>query len=94
MTERSALFPNEPTRFTAAAFDELLAHCEHLKASDITFQSGEPVIAEVYGRLVRITGRRLTHTEVGELLNAIYGPNGTAQNPDRNGCRYPLRISS
>ncbi len=73
------LIPNEPVRFTPVALCDLLVYCEGLKASDITFQSGEVVYAEIYGQLYPITRRRLAHNEVGEMLNDIYGPNGTAQ---------------
>lgn len=72
-------FPNEPLRFTAKHLEELLAYCTQLNASDITIQTGEPIIVEVYGKLYKITKRKLSNTEVGDLLNHIYGPNGTAQ---------------
>lgn len=74
-----AIMPNEPVRFGEPHLDLLLLHCETLKASDITIQTGQPIMAEVYGRLLRITHRKLSNTEVGEMLNAIYGPNGTTQ---------------
>lgn len=70
---------DEPTRFTPDFMEKLLIHCDVLNASDITFQTGRPVFAEVYGRLLRISHRSLSNTEVGDLINAIYGPNGTAQ---------------
>ena len=71
--------PNEPVRFTPAHLDILLAHCKKMNASDITIQTGDPVFVEVYSKLIRITKHKLSNTEVGELLNAIYGPNGTTQ---------------
>jgi defect in organelle trafficking protein DotB len=70
---------NEPVRFTPACLAQLLIHCQKLSASDITLQTGEPVFAEVYGRLLTITRRKLSNTEVSEILNLIYGPNGSAQ---------------
>lgn len=70
---------SEPSRFTTTSFDELLEHCESLNSSDITIQTNEPVYAEVFGRLRKVTRRRLSNTEVGDLINAIYGPNGTTQ---------------
>ncbi len=73
------LLSNEPLRFTPAETDRMLAFTQQLGASDITLQTGEPIYAEIYGRLHRITHRKLSNTEVGEVLNAIYGPNGTAQ---------------
>lgn len=71
--------PNEPVRFTSTCLSQLLVHCQKLAASDITLQTGEPIFAEVYGRLLRITRRKLSNTEVSEILNLIYGPNGSAQ---------------
>jgi defect in organelle trafficking protein DotB len=73
------LFENEPTRFSAQDMERLLLYCHELNASDITLQTNEPVYAEIHGRLSHVTKRSLSNTEVGELLNAIYGPNGTAQ---------------
>ena len=73
------LFPNEPNRIGPGDFDAILAFCNTLDASDITFQSGEPIMAECHGRLLKITNRNLTTSEVGEIINAIYGPNGTTQ---------------
>ncbi len=72
-------FPNEPSRFEARHIDELLVFCNRINASDITFQTGSPIKAEVYGRLYTITKRSLSNAEVGDLLNTIYGPNGTTQ---------------
>lgn len=72
-------FPDEPLRFTPKQLEPLLAYCTQLHASDITIQTGEPVMVEVYGKLYKITKRKLSNTEVGDLLNQIYGANGTAQ---------------
>lgn len=71
------LFPQEPVRLTIENTNDILIHCVKLGASDITLQTGEPVIAEIFGRLKKITRRRLSNTEVGEVLNAMYGPNAT-----------------
>lgn len=73
------LYPNEPARFEPQQFEGLLIHANRLNASDVTIQTGEPVIAEIYGKLYQLTRRKLTNTEVGELLNELYGPNGTTQ---------------
>jgi defect-in-organelle-trafficking protein DotB len=78
-TTESFHYPREPSRFEARNIDELLVYCHRIEASDITIQSGEPITVEVYGRIHKITKRKLTNTEVGDLLNAIYGPNGTTQ---------------
>ncbi|GGI83052.1 Dot/Icm secretion system ATPase DotB [Legionella impletisoli] len=77
--EHVDIMPDEPTRFTPVFMDRMLEHAESLNASDITIQTGEPIFAEVYGRLVKITKRPLSNTEVGDLINSIYGPNATTQ---------------
>lgn len=79
MSDHQAFLPDEPLRFSPNDFDRLLYFCESLHASDITLQTGQQVFAEVYGRLLQITRRKLTNAEVGEILNAMYGANGTAQ---------------
>ncbi len=71
------LFPQEPIRLSIDAANEILMHCVKLGASDITFQTGEPILAEVFGRLKKVTRRRLSNTEIGDVLNAMYGPNAT-----------------
>jgi defect in organelle trafficking protein DotB len=99
------LMPDEPTRFTPLYMDKMLEHTERLNASDITIQTGEPIYAEVYGKLLRITNRALSNTELGDLINAIYGPNATTQllsgkdidthyefRPNR-GVRYRYRVN-
>lgn len=66
-------------RFRLEDFERLLSFCHGHQASDISFQTNEPVLAEIYGKLVPITRRPITNTEVSDLLNKIYGPNGTTQ---------------
>lgn len=72
-------YPNEPTRFAEPDFDRLLEFCVEHDASDITIQSNDRVMAEIYGKLRRITRREIKHNEVADILNFIYGPNGVAQ---------------
>lgn len=71
------LFPQEPVRLNIDNVNAILMHCVNLGSSDITFQTGEPIYAEIYGRLKKVTRRKLSNTEVGEVLNAMYGPNAT-----------------
>ena len=73
------LLADEPIRFTAESLDRLLVHCINLEASDITLQTNAPIIAEVHGRLLYVTKRKISNTEVGDILNVIYGSNGTTQ---------------
>src|SRR5690606_10655671 len=73
------LLPNEPTRLTTEELERLLVHCVKLEASDVTLQTNSPIIAEIQGHIHPITTRKLSNTEVGDLLNVIYGANGTTQ---------------
>ena len=72
-------FPDEPSRFEPRHIEALLVYSHKIQASDITIQTGSKIFVEVFGRLHSITHRKLSNTEVGELLNDIYGPNGTTQ---------------
>lgn len=73
------LFPQEPTRFSERDFDKLLEFCVDHNTSDVTIQSNDKVMAEIHGKLCRITRRVIKHNEVADILNFIYGPNGVAQ---------------
>lgn len=72
------MYPHEPVRLSIDSLNEILIHCVKLGASDVTLQTGETIIAEIYGKLKKITRRKLSNTEVGEMLNSIYGPNATS----------------
>lgn len=76
---QSFLYENEPLRLGHDDLDAILIHCSKLQASDITIQTSQPVYAEIYGRITKITRRPLANNEVGEILNSMYGPNGTTQ---------------
>lgn len=73
------LLPDEPVRLNIESFDRMLVHCVNLGTSDITLQTGSPIFAEIHGKLHPVTTRKMTNTEVGDMLNAIYGSNGTTQ---------------
>ncbi len=72
------LLPNEPSYFTPDQLDRLLVFCCQHGASDINFQTGEPVIIETEGTLKALTSRALSLQESSDLINYIYGPNATA----------------
>lgn len=72
------LYPQEPIRLTQDIADNILMYCVQLGASDITFQTNEPIMAEIFGKLRKITRRKLSNTEVGDIINGMYGANATA----------------
>ena len=78
-SSHTKIMADEPTRFNPMEMEKLLAHCEQLNASDITIQTNSTIFAEVYGRLIRVTNRPLSNTEVGDLINEMYGANATTQ---------------
>lgn len=73
------LLPDEPIRFTAESLDRMLVHCVNLEASDITIQTNSQIMVEIHGHLYQVTKRKISNTEVGDMLNIIYGSNGTTQ---------------
>ncbi|MCP4475876.1 MAG: Dot/Icm type IV secretion system ATPase DotB [Gammaproteobacteria bacterium] len=77
--DNQVFFPNEPIRFTQEGLDQLLMFCTQADSSDITIQTSEQVMAEIYGRLHKVTNRKISNNEVGEIINYMYGPNGTTQ---------------
>lgn len=77
--KKNAMMDNEPIRIVDHYVDEVMKWCYELKASDITFQTNQPVWADVFGRIQPVTRRRLSPAEVIDVLNKIYGPNGAAQ---------------
>lgn len=77
MDKTTYYMPNEPLRFAGQDVESLLSFAQSFDVSDITVQSSQAVVAEIYGKLYRITRRKLTNTEVGDIINYIYGPNGT-----------------
>ncbi len=78
-SDNTLLLPNEPSRFEPRHIDDLLVFAHEHDASDVTIQTDAAIMVEIHGRLHKISRRRLSNAEVGDLLNAIYGPNGTTQ---------------
>jgi defect-in-organelle-trafficking protein DotB len=73
------MYPGEGARFEGKNIDDLLVFCHKINAADITIQTGSPITVDIYGKIYKISHRRLSNAETSELLNAIYGPNGTTQ---------------
>jgi len=73
------IFKQEPIRFSTDHINEILIACYNMEASDITIQTKEQIFAEINGRLIRVTQRKLSNNEVHEIINSIYGANATAQ---------------
>ncbi len=78
METNQVLLLNEPNYFLPPNFDRLLAFCCEKQASDITFQTGQVVFAEIHGRQCRVTQRPLALQELSDIIKHVYGANATA----------------
>lgn len=69
-------YPDEPSYFTSRDLDRFFAWASENGASDITIQTGESIVLDVFGKLYRVTNRKLTHPEVLDLVAALYKNDG------------------
>lgn len=65
-------YPTEPSRFTGMDIAEFAKWSTSIGTSDITIQSDEQIVCEIYGRFFRVTNRRLSHSEVTEIVAKLY----------------------
>lgn len=61
------------------SFDNLLRWCGDRKASDITITPDQHVLAEIGGKLCRVTDRVMSAAEIETCVHYVYGPDGPAQ---------------
>lgn len=100
------LIPSEPPRYTGPEMDSVLAHAVAISASDVTIQTSEPIVCDVFGKLISITRKALSNAEVSAILNHMYGTNATTilkggqdldtyyeYRPSRN-LRYRFRLNA
>ena len=69
-------YPKEPARFTTNDIEPFVVWCVEQGTSDITIQNEEQVFCEIHGKMVRTTDRRLTRSELVEIIGAIYKSDG------------------
>lgn len=60
-------------------FDDLLRWCGDRKASDITITPDQHVLAEIGGKLARVTTRTISSAEIENCVRYVYGENGPAE---------------
>jgi defect-in-organelle-trafficking protein DotB len=68
--------PNESPVFQGRDVDKILLHTTAFNASDVTIQTNCEIIAEIYGRLRKITRHKLTYGEVVDMLVYITKSDG------------------
>lgn len=77
--EEEHFWPDERPTFTRHCLDEFFAWAYRKDVSDIRLQTHEPIRIQLHGRLLRVTRRTLTESEVEESVNALYGADGQAR---------------
>lgn len=68
----------DPIRFGEKECDQLFIHAAKVGASDINIQTGRQVFLEVNGQHWPVTKKALDNHEVANIINGIYGQNGSA----------------
>lgn len=76
MSSSSYKYPKEPPRFTANDVEPFISWCVDQGTSDITIQNEEQVFCEIHGKMYRVTERRLTRSELIEIISHIYKGDG------------------
>ena len=67
------LLEREPVSFSQPEFNRMLIHAKAVGASDIYINTNRPISARVHGRIVRLTNRKLNHSEVVGITCDMYG---------------------
>lgn len=73
---QSIKYPDEPARFGRNDIENFIVWAVNNDTSDITIQNEEQIVCEIHGRMHRVTNRRITRTEVMEIISAIYQSDG------------------
>lgn len=65
-------YPDEPSRFTVKDVEGFFVWAYEQGASDITIQTDEQIVLHIFGRLKRVTNRRITQAEVLDIAAALF----------------------
>jgi len=76
MNQHTIKYDKEPPRFTASDVEPFVIWCVQQGTSDITIQNEEQVFCEIHGKMYRVTERRLTRSELVEIISTIYKSDG------------------
>jgi defect-in-organelle-trafficking protein DotB len=101
------LWPDEPSVLQGKDLDKVLLHTTPLGTSDVTIQTNCEVLAEIHGKLRKVTRHKLSYGEVLDLLAYVTKSDGaftritSAEDldlsydikPDRN-TRYRYRVNA
>jgi defect-in-organelle-trafficking protein DotB len=73
------VWDDEPPLLLGDDIDALLVWASNMGVSDVTLQTDRPVFCELHGRLHQVTKKTLAEAETIDIVNRLYGPNGTSQ---------------
>lgn len=65
-------YGKEPPRWTGMDINNFMKWAVEVNTSDVTFQTDEQIMCEIHGRFYRVTNRRLSHSEMVEIVSKIY----------------------
>lgn len=65
-------YGKEPSRWTGMDITSFMKWAVEVNTSDVTIQTDEQIMCEIHGRFYRVTNRRLSHSELVELVAKIY----------------------
>lgn len=65
-------YDKEPSRWTAMDINAFMKWAVEVGTSDVTIQTDEQIMCEIEGYFYRVTNRRLSHSELVELVSKIY----------------------
>lgn len=68
----SIKYPNEPSRFGANDIEPFLIWSTSQGTSDVTIKNEDAIVCEIHGKMHRVTDRRLSKSELVEIIGAIY----------------------
>ena len=70
------MYPKEPPRFNGHDIEDFIQWSTSVDTSDVTIQNEEEIFCEIHGRLHRTTKRKLSKSEVVDIISAIYKSDG------------------
>jgi defect in organelle trafficking protein DotB len=76
LQQNTNLLPDEPSVFVGADIDDILLHTTALGASDVTIQTNNKIIADVHGKLLKVTSHVLNEEEVARFVNYLLSDDG------------------
>ena len=73
------IYPREPSRFTRNEIDDFVIWAMEQDTSDITIQTNQQIICEIYNKKYHVTERKLSRAEVSDLITYIHNEGGVAR---------------